>query len=227
MYQGLMLLLFTSKTASLSGSPIRVLIIDDHPGVRDGLKNLLSTAKDLVVVGEAGSGAEAIELVATQNPDIVLLDIELPDLRGDIVMRHIHDMQPDMKVLAVSSYSDRDYILGMMQYGAAGYITKEEAPTMLKDAIRNIVNDNGSWFSPQAIRNSTPTPLEQQSLTQREVQILEQLILDRSPDEIAASLGIGKTKVEKFLKLLMKKYDTESLVVLKQIARRVLFLRRA
>ena len=219
------ILLNTSNVATLPGPPIRVLIIDDHPGVRAGLKNLLSTEKDLVVVGEAGSGAEAIELVATQNPDILLLDIELPDIRGDIVMRHIHDMQPDMKVLAVSSYSDRDYILGMMQHGAAGYITKEEAPTMLIHAIRNIVTDNGSWFSPQAIKNSTPTPREQQSLTPREFQILEQLILDRSADEIAASLGISKTKVEKHLKLLMKKYETESIVLLKQVARRVLFLR--
>ena len=215
----------SSNVAALPSAPIRVLIIDDHPGVRDGLKNMLSAEKDLVVVGEAGSGAEAIELVATQNPDILLLDIELPDIRGDIVMRNIHDMQPDMKVLAVSSYSDRDYILGMMQHGAAGYITKDEVPAMLMKAIRKIVNDNGSWFSPQAIRNSTPTPLESQRLTPREVQILEQLILDRSPDEIAASLGIGKTKVEKYLNLLLKKYETESLVLLKQVAQRVLFLR--
>ena len=219
------LLVSTSKSAALTSSPIKVLIIDDHPGVREGLKNLLSAEKDLLVVGEAGSGAEAIELVATQNPDILLLDMELPDIRGDIVMRHIHDMQPDMKVLAVSSYSDRDYILGMMRHGAAGYITKDEVPTMLMNAIRKIVKDNGSWFSPQAVINSTPTPLEQQTLTSREVQILEQLILDRSADEIAASLGIAKKQVEKYLKLLMKKYETESLVQLKQVARRVLFLR--
>ena len=90
---------------------IRVLIVDDHSGVRAGLRNLLLAAKDITVVGEGGSGAEAIELVATKNPDVLLLDIELPDQRGDIVMRHIHDMQPDMKVIAVSSYTDRDYIL--------------------------------------------------------------------------------------------------------------------
>ena len=207
---------------SMTNKQIKALIVDDHSGVRAGIKNLLTAVKDIKVVGEGGNAAEAIELVATKNPDIVLLDIELPDQRGDIVMQKIRDMQPDMKVLAVSSYSDRDYILGMMKNGAAGYITKDEAPTMLVEAIRSIIHKNENWFSPRAIKNSTPTSLEQQTLTKREIQILEQLVRDRSADEIAASLGISKTQVENFLKLLMKKYEADSLIVLKNIAQRVL-----
>lgn len=201
---------------------IKVLVVDDHSGVRAGIKNLLQAAKDIVVVGEGETGAEAIELIATKESDILLLDIELPDQRGDIVTRQIRGMLPDLKVLAVSSYSDRDYIFGMMESGAAGYITKDEAPIMLVDAIRSIVNEDGNWFSPQATKNSSPTSLEQQRLTKREIQILEQLVRDRSEDEIAASLGISKTRVEKYLKLLMKKYETESLVLLKHVAQRVL-----
>ena len=81
-------------------------------------------------------GQKQSNLLLPGNPDILLLDIELPDQRGDMVMRHIHDTQPDMKVLAVSSYSDRDYILGMLENGASGYITKDEAPMMLLDAIQ-------------------------------------------------------------------------------------------
>ena len=211
----------------MSNKPIKALIVDDHSGVRAGIKNLLTSAKDIRVVGEGENGAEAIELVATKNSDILLLDMELPDLRGDLVMRKIHDMHPDMKVLAVSSYSDRDYILGMMENGAAGYITKDEAPALLLEAIRSIIRENKSWFSPQAIKNSTPTSLEQQTLTKREIQILEQLVRDRSADEIAASLGISKTQVESFLKLLMRKYEAESLILLKNIARRVLSRRTA
>jgi len=206
---------------------IRALIVDDHSGVRAGIKNLLLAAKDITVVGEGVNGAEAIELAATKNPDILLLDMELPDQRGDVVMRKIRDMQPDMKVLAVSSYSDRDYILGMMENGAAGYITKDEAPTMLLEAIRTIINTNKNWFSPQALKISTPTSIEQQTLTKREIQILEQLVRDRSADEIAASLGISKTQVENFLKLLMKKYETDSLGLLKNIAQRVLSRRNS
>src|SRR5512142_143271 len=121
------------RRTSMEEKQIRVLIVDDHSGVRTGIRKLLQTAKDMVVVGEGVNGAEAIELVATRDSDILLLDIELPDQRGDVVMRHIHEKYPDMKVLAVSSYSDRDYIFGMVENGVSGYITKDEAPMMLLD----------------------------------------------------------------------------------------------
>jgi len=205
---------------------IRVLIVDDHSGVRTGIKNLLQTAQDMVVVGEGGNGAEAIELVNTRHPDILLLDIELPDQRGDAIMHHIHKTLPNMKVLAVSSYSDRDYILGMLENGAAGYITKDEAPMMLLDAIRSIVNNGKSWFSPRAIKQSGLPSIEEQTLTKREVEILEQLIHDRSVDEIAAFLNMNPKQVEKYLNLLMRKFETESLASLKQIAHRILSQRK-
>lgn len=214
------------KQTSVKNQKIRVLIVDDHPGVRAGTRNLLSAAKDMVVVGEAGTGAEAIEQIAVKHPDIVLLDMELPDQRGDQVMRQIHVMQPDLKVLALSSYTDRDYILGMMEYGAAGYVTKDEASTMLIEAIRTVIEKGTNWFSPQAVKNSKPTALEQQTLTQRETQILQQLVRDRSVDEIAAAVSLNKTQVDKYLKLLMKKYETDSLEALKQMARRI-FMRRS
>jgi DNA-binding NarL/FixJ family response regulator len=208
--------------AFMSDKQIRVLIVDDHSGVRTGIKNLLQTAKDMVVVGEGGNGAEAIELAATKHPDILLLDIELPDQRGDAVMRHIHGTQPDMKVLAVSSYSDRDYILGMLENGAAGYITKDEAPMMLVEAIRSIINKGKNWFSPRAIKNSGIPSIEEQTLTKREVEILQQLVLDRSAEEIAASLNMDVEQVNKYLKLLIKKFESESLDSLKLIAARIL-----
>jgi DNA-binding NarL/FixJ family response regulator len=206
---------------------IRVLIVDDHSGVRNGIRNLLQTAKDMVVVGEGVNGADAIELVTTKKPDILLLDIELPDQRGDLVMRHLHDTQPELKVLAVSSYSDRDYIFGMLENGAAGYITKDEAPLMLLDAIRNIVQNNENWLSPRVLKNSGIPSIEEQTLTKREVEILQQLILDKSVEEIAASLSMGAEQVGKYLKLLMKKFEIESLVALKQVAKRMLSRNRS
>jgi two-component system, NarL family, nitrate/nitrite response regulator NarL len=212
----------TGRTTLMSEKPIRVLIVDDHSGVRRGIRNLLQSAADMIVVGEGGNGAEAIELATTRKPDILLLDIELPDQRGDAVMRRIHNVQPDMKVLAVSSYSDRDYILGMLENGAAGYITKDEAPVMLLDAIRSIIRKGMSWFSPRAIRNSGLPAIEEQTLTKREVEILQQLILDRPSDQIAAFLNMNMEQVEKYLKLLMRKFETDSLAALKHIASRIL-----
>ncbi len=201
---------------------IRVLIVDDHSGVRTGIKNLLQTAHDMVVVGEGANGAEAIQLVASRQPDILLLDIELPDQRGDKVMRHIHETQPEIKVLAVSSYSDRDYILGMLENGASGYITKDEAPMMLLEAIRSIMHNRSSWFSPRALRQSGIPSVEEQTLTKREVEILEQLVLDRSPGDIALMLNMSPEQVDRYLMLLMKKFETESRITLKHIAQRIL-----
>lgn len=203
-------------------NPIKVLIIDDHSGVRTGIRNLLRTANDMIVVGEGSNGAEAIELVASRGPDILLLDIELPDQRGDVVMRRIHDTQPDMKVLAVSSYSDRDYILGMLENGAAGYITKDEAPMMLLEAIRSIIRTGRRWFSPRALRQSGIPSVEEQTLTKREAEILEQLVLDRSPEEIAAYLNMTVDQVGNYLKLMLSKFETESVAKLKLIAERIL-----
>jgi DNA-binding NarL/FixJ family response regulator len=210
------------RRALKTEKPIKVLIVDDHSGVRRGIRNLLQSAKDMIVVGEGGNGAEAIKLAATKNPDILLLDIELPDQRGDAVMRHIHTVQPGMKVLAVSSYSDRDYILGMLENGASGYITKDEAPMMLLDAIRSIIHKGISWFSPRAIKNSGLPSIEEQTLTKREVEILQQLILNQPSDQIAALLNMSVEQVEKYLKLLMKKFETDSLASLKHIASRIL-----
>lgn len=181
----------------------------------------------MIVVGEGGNGAEAIELAFTRNPDILLLDIELPDQRGDAVMRHIHKVQPDMKVLAVSSYSDRDYILGMLENGASGYITKDEAPMMLLDAIRSIIEKGKNWFSPRAIKNSGLPAIEEQTLTKREVEILQQLVQDRSADQIAAALNMSVDQVEKYLKLLMQKFEADSLATLKHIAGRILSKRQS
>jgi DNA-binding NarL/FixJ family response regulator len=211
-----------NDTGRREDKKIRVLVVDDHSGVRKGIKNLLQSAKDMVVVGEGGNAAEAIELAATSKPDILLLDIELPDQRGDAVMRHLHNTQPDTKVLAVSSYSDRDYILGMLENGAAGYITKDEAPMMLVEAIRSIINKGMSWFSPRAIKNSGIPSIEEQTLTKREVEILEQLVLDQSMQKIASVLNMDVGQVDKYLKLLMRKFETDSMSSLKHIAKRIL-----
>jgi len=210
------------RRTSMVEKQIKVLIVDDHSGVRTGIKKLLQAAKDMVVVGEGANGAEAIELVATRDSDILLLDIELPDQRGDVVMRHIHDRYPEMKVLAVSSYSDRNYIFGMLENGVSGYITKDEAPMMLLDAIRSIIHTGRSWFSPHVLKNSGIPSLEEQTLTKREIEILEQLVLNRSLEEIAAFTSMDTDQVEKYLKLLMKKFEVGSLTSLKHLGVRIL-----
>jgi DNA-binding NarL/FixJ family response regulator len=135
---------------------IRVVIVDDHPGVRAGIRYLLVNAKDIDVVGEGANGVEAVQLASTHKPDVMLLDVELPLLRGDEAVRLIRGKHPEVKVLAVSSYSDRQYIQEMMANGAAGYITKDEVPELLLEAVRSIYNENHIWLSPRANRINRP-----------------------------------------------------------------------
>ena len=212
----------TAIKTSMIEKQIKVVIVDDFPGVRAGIKNLLRSAKDIVVVGEGANGKEALELAFSKNPDIMLLDVELPDLRGDIVTHRIHETQPNIKVLAVSSYSDREYIHGMLETGAVGYITKDEAPAMLLEAIRSIVYSGGNWLSPRAVKNTRLVPIEEQMLSKREIDILEQLVLNRSDKEIADFLDTDEKHVKSYLKLLMTKFEAESLNSLKAIAQRIL-----
>jgi DNA-binding NarL/FixJ family response regulator len=201
---------------------IRVAIVDDHPGVRAGLKKLLRRAKDITIVGEGGDGVKAIELANTKKPDILLLDVELPILGGDIVMRRIHDSEPDVRVLVVSTYSDRTYIQSMVANGASGYITKDEAPAMLLEAIYHVVREDDLWMSPTALENSGVAALEEQTLTDREVAILKQLLLNRSEAEIAEALHMDRQQVSNYLRVLMNKFEADTLDALRTVARRLI-----
>ena len=200
---------------------IRVVIVDDHPGVRAGIKNLLQRANDIIVVGEGEDGMRALEVATTSKPDIVLLDVELPILGGDVVMHRLHEMLPEIRVLAVSTYSDAMYIQSMLANGAAGYITKDEAPSMLLEAIYSVYRDKElCWMSPKAFSNSGTPPPEEQTLSKREIAILRQLLLGQSEKEIAASMQMGGQQVSSYLHLLMQKFDTDTLEGLEAAARR-------
>ncbi|HEX8990101.1 MAG TPA: response regulator transcription factor [Anaerolineales bacterium] len=206
----------------MQNEEIRVVIIDDHPGVRAGLKGLLRMAEDITIVGEGADGIRAIELAREAKPDILLLDVELPILRGDVVMRRIHDAEPAVHVLVVSAYDDRNYIQAMLANGASGYITKDEAPALLLEAIYGIHRNQGLWMSPRALQSSRADALEEQTLTDRELQILRLLLQDLSEPAIAKAMHMDDRQVHSYLRLLMDKFDAASLDTLRAIGRRML-----
>lgn len=201
---------------------IRVLIADDHPAVRTGLRALLMAERDMRVVGEASDGEEAVRLIQEHQPDIVLLDIEMPGLRGDHVLRWIRSSQPSVKVLTVSSHVDGEYIRSMLENGASGYITKDEAPAVLVDAIHSIIREGVSWFSPSVLKSREDRFIEDQTLTEREVRILQQLLLDRDPAAVAEATDMSEQRVKDYLDLLMRKFQVSDLEALKLIAARLL-----
>ncbi len=190
--------------------PIRVGLVDDHPGVRVGLRNLLARSEDIVIVGEGANGEEAIQLVEAKKPDVLLLDVELPLIRGDQVTQRLHQISPEVKILAVSSYNDPIFIQGMLENGAAGYITKEEAPHMLIEAVRSIVHDKVKWLSPMVVSAVSRITLENITLTGRELDILRQMVLGENDEEVMHNLNIEPPELEKNLEQLNNKFDVTS-----------------
>jgi DNA-binding NarL/FixJ family response regulator len=201
---------------------IKVVIVDDHPGVRAGIRKLLYHAKDIVIVGEGADGAEAIRLAKTKNPDVMLLDVELPVLRGEEVARHLRDDHSQVKILAVSSYNDRHYILAMLENGAVGYITKDEAPDLLLEAVYSIFNGKRKWISPRASQHAREDLPDEQSLTAREMDILDQLAMRKTEKEISKSLRIDEKRLGRHLHLLKAKFGADSLEDLRRIVRNYL-----
>lgn len=131
----------------------RIVLADDHDKVRNGIRNLLEHTQDILVVGEASNGAEAVKLVETLSPDILLLDMEMPIMNGTQVAMELKRKELPVKILALSAYDDQQYILSMLSLGAAGYLTKEEVPEILIKAIRGIAQGQQGWISRRAANN--------------------------------------------------------------------------
>jgi len=135
------------------------------------------------------------------------------------VVRRIRDEHLRFKVLAVSSYNDRMYIQGMMENGAVGYLTKDEAPAMLVNAVRSIARGDEKWISPQASKNSDPASPQEQTLTYRELEIINRLLLGKSEAEISQELKISTKSLSHYLLLLMNKFSVDSTEALSIAAR--------
>lgn len=128
-------------------SPLRIAIIDDHPNVRAGIRSLLADIPDIEVVGEASNGAQAIQLVEDLSPDVLVLDVEMPVLGGLQVAAELRKKKAAVKILALSAYDDTEYIQGMLDNGAVGYLIKDEAPTKLLTTLRTIAAGQQGWLS--------------------------------------------------------------------------------
>lgn len=136
--------------SEVTAPPIRIVVVDDHEGVRAGLIRFFDNEDDMIVVGEGATGQDALQLVHDQEPDVLLLDVEIPLIRGNEVVKQLHDMELGVKVLAVSSYDDAYHIFGMLEMGANGYITKDEVPEHLLTAVRCVATESPpKWVSPR------------------------------------------------------------------------------
>lgn len=204
---------------------IKVLIVDDHPVVRRGIVAALSGYKHLAVVGEAGDGHQAIALARTAAPDVVLMDISMPEMDGLAVMQQLRKAAPRARVLALSMYNKKEYIIQIVRAGARGYMLKNASPEELARAIES-VHAGQTAFSREVAtvgaqglsgaRATEPGPLEQLSPREREVLLL--IAEEHSNQAIAEKLGLGVRTVETHRERIMRKLGARSAVDLTKFA---------
>jgi DNA-binding NarL/FixJ family response regulator len=190
---------------------IRVLIVDDHPVVRIGLTTLLTTLPGARVVGEAARVSEAIALARRLTPDVVLMDVRLPDGDGIEALRVIRAEQPSVAVLMFTAYAEEDLVVAAIAAGAAGYLLKQSEPERLFDAIRTVAT-GGSVLDPVVTRTIlewVQRPLEASAgvagLTQQEQRILPLLGEGKTNREIARSVGLTENTVKTYVSAILRK----------------------
>lgn len=193
-----------------------VLLVDDHPVVRSGIRNLLETAPDIVVVGEASDGNDALMLAQDLSPDVILLDMELPGLKGVEVAQKLQASQSTTRILALSAYDDKQYILELLASGAAGYLTKEEVPETIVEAVRGVARGEQGWVSRRVAAQmaswTREAPPEKLGLTNREIEVLRLVVAGKTNQEIGMMLGISDKTVEKHLEGVFGKLGVVSRV---------------
>ncbi len=209
-----------------------ILIVDDHPLVREGLISILKSAAGYEVVGQAGNARNAIRMVKNLKPDLVLLDLALPDKSGIELSREIRNISPPTRILIVSMHSRVDYIVKAFQAGATGYMVKESATEKLLQGIEHVVN--GEYFMDGSVSHRVVEKLMQTSekemkitdaayetLTPREQEITVLLAEGYSAKETAAKLFISPKTVENHRTSIMNKLGIHSTLELVRYAARL------
>jgi DNA-binding NarL/FixJ family response regulator len=190
---------------------IRILIVDDHLVVRRGIRSLLSNHADFEIVGEAGDVATAMEKVRHLAPDVVLLDIRLPDDSGLSLLKQIRQESIDTRVLVLTSFDDEEYVMGALREGANGFIIKNVSDDRLTGAIRAVYR-NERVFSPQVTEQIVQQVVSEQEKTfsEEERKILKLLVTGASNDDIAAELYMSLTSVKRKLRTIFSKLKVQN-----------------
>ena len=195
---------------------IKLLLVDDHEVVRDGLAAMLGREEDFAVVGEAKNGLEAVEQAKWLKPDVILMDLRMPELNGVEAMRRIRDDDPDVKFLVLTTYDTDEYIFDAIEAGAKGYLLKDASREELFRAVRGVyqgesqvepgvasrVLDRLAQLSRQTGRGNDP-----QSLSERELEVLRMMASGAANKQIAAGLSISESTVKTHVTNIFQKLE--------------------
>ena len=187
---------------------IRVMIVDDHSVVREGLMTFLKVFRDLELVGEAPGGAEAVRLSAEILPDVILMDLMMPGVDGPMAITQIHDTLPQIQIIALTSFGQEDLVKSALRAGAVSYLLKTISATELADAIR-AANAGRSTLAPEAARAliyaATQPPPPGHDLTAREREVLALIVKGYGNIEIGDRLGVSPATIKNHLNNIFSK----------------------
>ena len=194
---------------------INILIVDDHAIVREGLKTILKLETGIAVVGMAKNAAEALKLVSSNKPDVIILDISLPGRNGLEIIKDVKKIQPHVKIIMLSIYPEDRFAIRAFKAGASGYLTKEMAPEMIVEAIRK-VSTGGKYITP-AIAEKLADELNElndksphERLSDREFDVMCMVGSGKSLIEIAEKLGISDRTVSTYRTRILKKMNLKN-----------------
>jgi DNA-binding NarL/FixJ family response regulator len=184
---------------------IRILTVDDHPLIREGIRSVLKSEPDITVVAEAGNGEEAIECFRLSRPDVTLMDLQMPDMAGTDAIREIRREAVDARIIVLTTYSGDVQAVAALKAGASGYLLKNMVRKELADAIRSV--HGGKPYIPNEVAAEIASHVAQAALTRRELEVLHQLALGNANKQIAALLSVSEDTVKAHVGNILHKLD--------------------
>lgn len=191
--------------AESAAAAIRILIVDDHPVLREGLAAILETQADMVVVGEAGDGAQAVARFRELRPDVTLMDLQMPGMDGVEAIKAIRTECPDARILVLTTYEGDVQAVRALKAGATGYLLKSSLRTEMLNAIYDV--HRGRRHIYRVVADEIASHVTNEQLSQREVAILELIAIGMANKQIACKLGVAEETVKAHLKTIFTKLD--------------------
>lgn len=185
--------------------PVRTVLIDDHPALRAGVRAVLEQTGRIEVVAEASDGERGVEICQRLEPNVVLLDMEMPGMDGIAVAERLRELAVPTRVLAYSAYDDAAYVTAMLQAGAAGYVTKDKPMSLVAEAVEAVARGEGRWF----VSITPPDPVDI-PISDRELDVVRLMARGRDNNEIADELGISPNTVRNHVSAAYEKLGVSS-----------------